>query len=263
MRLLIVLLTILTFKSEITASNKVCILIHGTWAADANWHKPGGLFYETLKEKFAKQKTKLINFNWSGILSYEKRQLAGQRLANLIDSYPSTTTFALVTHSHGGNVGIVASQLLKEKNKIEVFYALGTPIDEDNYTPNMNVINNFYNIFSFGDTYQTVLGFHNRIFSNHPRICNINCAIKGKKPQHENLHCESIAIWLPKIHKLTDHLDHNKHLFADFFNHISPTIKVDEDINKKMAADMKLHELMCLHMLGSYSDSRASSASSK
>lgn len=263
MHTLIILFALLTIKLEITANNKICILIHGTWAANSNWHKPGGEFYETLKEKFSKQKIKLINFNWSGTLSYEKRQLAGQRLADLIDSYPQTTTITLVTHSHGGNVGIVASQLLKKKNKIEYFYALGTPIDEDNYTPNMRVISSFYNLFSFGDTYQTVLGFHSRTFSPHPKICNINIEIEDKKPQHEILHSKIIAKWVPILPLVTNRFDWQTPLYANFFEYIAPAVRVDQNFKEKMARDMKLHELMCLHMLGSYSDTRGSSASSK
>ena len=42
---------------------------------------------------------------------------------------------------------------------IDRVYALGTPIDMEDYAPNMNVIGNIINLYSKGDKVQPVLGF--------------------------------------------------------------------------------------------------------
>ena len=120
MKFKLIFYKILIISSAISSNDKICILIHGTWANQSDWHNPGGQFHETLKNNYKEQNIKLISFNWSGTLSYQKRNQAGQRLAELINSYPPKTNFILIGHSHGNNVGIIASQQIKQKNKIEL-----------------------------------------------------------------------------------------------------------------------------------------------
>lgn len=256
MRIFLLYLLIITTMSR--PVNQVGILIHGTWAATANWHKPGHQFFEILKSSLNAKQIKLINFNWTGILSYEKRQMAGVELAALINSYPTTTKFILVTHSHGSNVGIVASQLITQPAKITAFYALGTPIDTEHYLPNMHTIVNFYNIFSFGDLYQTALGMHQRILPTTDGIYNINIEINHQKPQHEELHCVAIAKWLPQITHYLKTVPSDSQIFAKFYDHLAPQFYLDTAFTQKMTRDLLLHKLICLHALGNYSDQRLS-----
>jgi len=222
-------------------SNQVCILIHGTWGTGSDWHNPGNPFYDTLKKNLAASQIKLIDFNWCGTLSYEKRKIAGLNLANLMDSYPPQTKFMIIAHSHGGNVGILASQYLQQTNQITSFYALGTPIDTSSYLPNMQVIQKFYNIFSFGDLCQTVFGMHARLLPKGPRIYNLNIEINDQKPQHEDLHCPTIAKWLLHIPGCLKDFSCDNHFFAQFYDHCKPVITIDPNLEFKLTQDLKLH----------------------
>ncbi len=240
------------------ASNRVAILIHGTWGLNSAWHQPGDLFYETLKTCLAQAKIKLINFNWSGKLCYTKRAAAGLNLANLINSYPANTRFIIISHSHGGNVGIVACNQLTTKNQIEAFYSLGLPVDKINYLPNMQVIQNFYHIFPFGDIHQTALGIHERVFASQPRVYNINIEINKTKPQHENLHGLQIAKWLLEIDKIIKNFKNpSNHFFAKFNNNQAPEITIDSQIQAKLDYDQRWHERMQSSLLSTYSSGRS------
>jgi hypothetical protein len=247
-------------KMSIYAANQqVCLLIHGTWGNNSSWHDPSSEFYKTLEANLLLSNIKLVNFNWPGKLSYEKRQIAGKNLANLINSYPTNTKFIIVSHSHGGNVGIIASQLLSEPKKISIFYSLGLPIDDLNYLPNMQVIEKFYNIFSFGDLYQTAIGMHQRVFSKIPGVYNINIEVNFQKPQHEDLHSPVIAKWLPYISKFFANLNYDSHYFARFYDNYPPNIFIDTQISEKLSFDNTLNERICLGLLGSYSSFRTPS----
>ncbi len=225
----------------------VAILIHGTWGLESAWHKSGALFYDTLKHSLLKNGIKLIDFNWSGKLSYQKRKEAGINLANLITSYPCNTRFILVTHSHGGNVGIIASQLLSPPHQIIAFYSLGLPVDTSSYLPNMQVIKNFYNIFSFDDTYQTAFGMHERILPVGQGIYNINIEINHQKPQHEALHSLAIAKWLTHVdQKLNNFNNYENHFFAEFYDNCLPKISVETNLAQKLSFDAHCHEKICI-----------------
>ena len=108
----------------LSKADQVCILVHGTWGSASEWHQPSGNFYKTLENSFNKLNTKLVDFSWCGSLSYEKREIAAARLVNLINSYSNTTKIILVAHSHGSNVGIIASQTIKAKSKISSHLAI-------------------------------------------------------------------------------------------------------------------------------------------
>lgn len=90
----------------------VVILVHGTFAYDVSWCKPGGDFYEALKKSAKKIGHKVIPFTWSGKLNDLSRLQAAQSLVETLASYPETEQKILVGHSHGGNVINLATQLI-------------------------------------------------------------------------------------------------------------------------------------------------------
>jgi len=237
--------------------NTVAILIHGTWGSNSRWHQPGNIFYETIKSHLLKEQIKLISFNWSGKLCYIKRQEAGVNLANLIHSYPASTNFILISHSHGGNVGIIASQILTTPDQIKSFYSLGLPIDTQNYLPNMQVVQNFYHIFSFGDIHQTVFGMHERIFPNLKGVYNINVEVNGIRPQHEDLHVIQIAKWLLEIDQVIKNFkNHSNHFFVKLYDNCKPAITLDNQIKQKLDYDKHWHERIQTSLLSPYSSGR-------
>lgn len=185
------------------AANGVYIVIHGTWATSASWAKKGGDFFDAL-ERTITDEFNLVSFTWTGSNNHAARLQAAHDLVQLITSYPPNFTIHLVAHSHGANVGILASQLLGKQSKaytIETFFALGTPVCPDNYLPDMNVIRYFYSLFSLSDHIQTVNNLFQREYPLHERIFNIRLFLDDTEPSHSTLHTPLIGGWIPMLHE--------------------------------------------------------------
>ncbi len=187
----------------IHANNPIYILIHGSWSAEATWSMPEGDFFDELVKSTAQSNAIVVPYNWSGKLSHASRLQAAKGLAQVIQSYPVDTHIYLIGHSHGGNVALIASQILGKdrynKHSIHALYTLGTPIDMEESFPDMDVIANVYNLFSRSDMVQSVFGTFGREFTEHRRIANLRITIDGKAPGHSDLHHPVIARWIPYI----------------------------------------------------------------
>lgn len=202
----LIMYTMIIVSISVTLYTKsACIIVHGTWASDTAWYRHSGDFYESVLA--CNQELQLVDeiipFTWSGKLGHPAQLQAGQELAQIITTYDLVI---LIGHSHGVTVGIIASQLLQNDctngnnfNKVDTFYALGVPVDEMNLMPNMNVIQTFYNLFSFGDNVQTVNGNYKRVYSSHERIVNLSIQINDQHPEHHQLHHPIIGRHLLKI----------------------------------------------------------------
>ncbi len=194
--------TLLFSTLSFGAPNSYYIIIHGTWSRPFSWHMPGGAFYDALAS--VSQPGTVSFFLWSGENSHDARIAGGKKLAHYIQEfYPEGAEINLIGHSHGSNVGILASQELTQKNthRIHSFFALGTPTHTTRYMPDMNAITYFYNLFSYNDYVQPVFGFFEREYPKHDRIANICITINGKEPRHAEMHHPLIAQWIPNIHE--------------------------------------------------------------
>lgn len=184
----------------------VFIIVHGTWSKASSWYAPGGHFFDLIEQQARDLGHTAITYTWSGYLDEAHRAAAGKALAKLIRSYPADTEFYIIAHSHGGNVAILASQELANiegnTHHIKIVYALATPVDSAHYMPNMNIIDYFYNLFSFKDAVQPVMGFFGRTYPYHERIANIRIMINGKEPYHSEIHHPAVAHWLPQLHEM-------------------------------------------------------------
>lgn len=199
---------ILLFAQSLSATS-ACIIIHGTWAQDESWYQPEGDFFKGVYR--CAQETKIVDqvvaFSWSDKLSYYFQMEAARRLQKFIEKYEFVI---LIGHSHGATVGILASQLMSESlqniGKIKKFYALGVPVDPKmQIYPDMQVIEKFYNLFSFGDFVQPVNGVHERVFTFHERLVNISVTIHDDHPSHSELHDPIIGQELLKIEDFFAH----------------------------------------------------------
>jgi len=183
----------------------VIIIVHGTWGIDSPWCKPGGEFFDALEKSAQHFNKKVISYMWPGYLNHESREVAARGLVKIIQSYPTDMNITLVAHSHGGNVSILASQLMENdpnnKHTIDALYAIATPVNAAFYQPNMKIIKKLYNLFSFADRVQPVLGIFGRIFPNHPHIANLRLVLDGKEPGHIEFCTSLTAQWLPYIHE--------------------------------------------------------------
>lgn len=202
----LLIIAALLFLPTLIQADPPIIIIPGTWAANSTWHQPGGDFFDTLTKASHNKCSKNHTFIWSGKNNHHHRVSAAVSLADVIEKFKEVI---IIAHSHGCNVGNLASQELakrKSKAKIKIFYALGNPVNTDEYAPDMSIVDYFYNLFSFGDVIQPVFGAFERVYPNHDRIANVAITVNGKDPSHFGLHDVVVAHWLPMLH---DHLTLN------------------------------------------------------
>lgn len=249
--LLKLLLSLFLLYFTPSCSKTVFIIVHGTWATQAGWYMPGGDFFNAVKNNTEKEETSVIPYCWSGKNNYKVRIKAAEGLVQLIQSYSPETIIWLITHSHGGNVGIIASQLLTQiatTHKINIFYALGTPISTSAYQPNMDRIEYFYNLFSFEDYIQPVLGFFQREYPPHERIANIRVTINNKEPTHEELHSPLVGQWLPFLHEFlttsTPSFDFTKPGIIHFADNTKPFYEIDKERKQLLEKDALLTKMI-------------------
>lgn len=102
---------------DVTTQPVNFVLVHGTFARDAEWIQHDSTFSSILRSQFPN--SRFFPFNWTGRNSHSARIEAGKHLANLLHSirhdYPDENCF-VIAHSHGGNV---------------VLYALSASLDVD------------------------------------------------------------------------------------------------------------------------------------
>ena len=198
-----ILLSIL-FSFSLLATTRY-LIIHGTWSKQFDWFMPGGDFYDALANQIPPGTVSF--FLWSGKNRDDSRREAAQKLVEYIQLfYSSKDELILIGHSHGGNVALLASQLMgnipNNQHHIHTLFTLGTPISKMSYWPDMNVIEKLYNLFSFNDFVQPVLGCFEREFPAHERITNIEVIINRKEPQHPELHHPLIARYIPHLQEI-------------------------------------------------------------
>src|SRR5579872_4374982 len=232
-RNVILAISLFSIAIKAHASQTVYIIIHGTWSRPFNWQMPGGNFYEALKAAAQPHDATTAFLNWSGNNSHEARLEGARRLVSLINTYSPEDSINIVAHSHGGNVGILASQLLADSEyKIEAFFALGTPIHTESYMPNMKVINRFYNLFSFDDMIQTVGGIFQRELPKLPGIHNIQIKSDNARTNHSALHHPIMAPWIARD-ELWMNLSDQKEYLINFQTGKFPVIEEDIDRAQK------------------------------
>lgn len=238
-------------------TKSACIIVHGTWAQNELWYRDQGDFFEAVKlcNNEIKKVDQIIPFSWSGKLGYPAQIEAAQNLAKIINAYDFVI---LIAHSHGATVGMIASHIIcknntggNNNNKIAQFYSLGVPVRESAVTPNMIVINKFYNLFSFGDFVQTINGIYDRVFCAHDRIVNISVQFNNLHPSHTQLHHPAFGIWLLKIEDFFaqnqignfEHFDFSKPALVSFLSYNHPLYFIQEDQSLQLDLDKKIHEL--------------------
>lgn len=236
----------------------VYIVVPGTWSAETGWHSKGGDFFESLKTAVDQKTSSVMTYYWSGNNNHKSREYAAQGLVNLILSFPEECEIILITHSHGSNVGILASQLLSNNkammNKIRAFFAFGTPIDPESYFPDMNVIYHFYNFFSYSDFVQTVLGTFQRVYREHDRIANISVTVNSAQPNHDTINHHLIAKALPNIHEYLPTFDFSKASNIAFFSNKNPEYYIENNRDELLEEDFYLTQNYNLVLQGRNND---------
>lgn len=107
-------------------------LVHGTWSKTATWDNLAEATngFDDLEEMTGAKSS--IRFGWSGNNVDEARQAAAIELADLVErTYSGSETITLFGHSHGGNVEILAINILAERGiKVDFLVSINTPVRE-------------------------------------------------------------------------------------------------------------------------------------
>jgi len=211
--------------------SELIIIVPGTWTFKEKWYKIGGDFFEKLQNTANRLGKNVIWFRWVSCNHESHRKGGAEELAHLINNIDAN--IHIISHSHGANIALGASQILAEinsKQKIKTLYTLGTPVHEETYTPNMNVIEKLYNLYSLNDGWQTFWGYK-RVFQEHPNIFNIHAFVNGKEPTHSEMHAPTIGTWIMYLPEL---LHHNRSVIH-FLTDESPTIENDAHFTEKLS----------------------------
>lgn len=218
---------------------EIWTVIHGTWAHDELWWNIGGDFFCALQKAVASSGAKVLSFGWDGKNTEKSRKAAALALANLLSCFDRQRPINIVAHSHGVNIALGACQLLAQQQplrKIKALYALGAPVCEKQYCPNMDVLEVLYNLFSFNDTVQNIFDYK-RVFKYQPGIVNMRVLLDGAEPTHTTIHSPIIAAWLPMLEQIPCC---NQGL-AKFYTKQAPEVVFDFEFEKLLAADKPIN----------------------
>lgn len=124
-------------------NERITIIIHGTWAADGKWWRPGGDFFEYTKRDL--QRADLYGkpdlYKWSGKNRDSSRRKAATSLRGWLASHPAAEV-SVFAHSHGANVAMLATH---NGVKIDRLVMLSPPVRSD-YFANWSNVGKAFNI---------------------------------------------------------------------------------------------------------------------
>lgn len=242
---------------NVTDKKQVWILVHGTFAQKASkvipkmgWWKPEHSFHQELVANT--NNATVHSFDWCGSNSHEKRVEAGTELAKFITTIASDQDEVhLIGHSHGANVATLGAHELKKLNstiEIDTLFSLGVPVASA-YYPLKSNIKKVYNLFSYADFVQTVIGLFERVYPEEDHIHNLQVKINGICPNHHSIHSPIIARYLPKLSNLipnsTPHAIH-------FFHDKDPVVQADLEREK----DLKIDKNFTTQLITSFAESK-------
>ncbi|MBI2627393.1 alpha/beta fold hydrolase [Candidatus Nomurabacteria bacterium] len=137
-------------------SGLLTVVVPGTYYNKKAWSTNGNAkdFISAVGKTFGESPTIL---NWSGRDNIWARKDAANSLTNMIKDHDFVKgeKLNIVGHSHGGNIAILASQMVNRK--IDNLVTLGTPARSD-YQPNYDMIGNHVNVYNASDGVQQIGG---------------------------------------------------------------------------------------------------------
>jgi len=158
-------------------------LLPGTWSTRNSGDSIDSDFISEVQRSFHETRTTYIAHDkngWSGGDNSRARADAAKSIADYINSYKFAPgeELNLVGHSHGGNVAILASQMID--HKIDNLVTYNTPV-LDAYKPNMDKIAKHTQVFTrndgvqyFGGNQATISGVIGQL------LCGIICGAIGQ-----------------------------------------------------------------------------------
>ncbi len=147
------------------AGAHTAMLVHGTFARGAAWWQPGGDFHSYLLEELRPDLYKYNDrFAWSGGYPSDARELGAEDLLTWVNSH-NEQGLDLFTHSHGGNVAMLASN-----NGLQVgeLVLLSCPVHFQKYQPDFSRVKKVVSIRVHLDL--IILGDRGGQRFKHPKI---------------------------------------------------------------------------------------------
>jgi RHS repeat-associated protein len=136
-------------------------LVHGTFSDKDTWDQNSTIAYQ---EAFNDRLAEGGLFQWeAGGNIHDERVSAAKSLAHsIMEAYEASgreMEINIVGHSHGGNVAIMAANILDENNiQVDNLITIATPARSE-YTLNEGAVSNHVNIYSQADPIQILGGF--------------------------------------------------------------------------------------------------------
>ncbi|MBB3302922.1 hypothetical protein FHT72_006347 [Rhizobium sp. BK077] len=101
-------------------------LVHGTFEPNADWCDPGSVLYETLRNRLHAKQFEIKELHWTARNTFRSRYAGSLILQRKIaGALASSSELYLVSHSHGGNVALKASDAHFAQDVKQIF--IGTP----------------------------------------------------------------------------------------------------------------------------------------
>ncbi|MGH9464291.1 MAG: hypothetical protein ACRD0X_01510 [Thermoanaerobaculia bacterium] len=141
------------------------LLVHGTFARSHGWWQPGGDFHTYLGAQVRPDLyANADRFDWSGGYSNAARALGAQDLASWV-AYRGLDGLDLFTHSHGGSVAMLATQLGLGVGQLVLLSCPARPLE---YLPDFGRVNEVVSIRVHLDLVILIDGGRQRF--RHPQI---------------------------------------------------------------------------------------------
>ena len=117
--------------------DEITIMIHGTWASNGKWWRPGGDFFEYVKKDLGRSDlySKSDRFVWSGKNRDRKRKQAGVELSKWLKEHKSSEV-NVFAHSHGANIAMLATH---QDIRMDRLIMLSPPVRKDYFAKWSNV----------------------------------------------------------------------------------------------------------------------------
>lgn len=112
------------------------MLVHGTWASDAEWYKPSGSFHAFIKPQRPDLYSQPDFFRWSGGYSDGARNQGALDLRAWIDAR-NEHGLDLMGHSHGANVMMLATKFGLTAGRLIL---LSCPVHVNKYFPDFTKV---------------------------------------------------------------------------------------------------------------------------
>ncbi len=109
--------------------NTTVVLVHGTFATEAQWTQPESIVSQGINAEFDGC-VDVRRFQWSGRNSHRARIEAGKELAEYLSTLQISnpeSTIKIVAHSHGGNVAMLALKEPAVAASVDQIACLATP----------------------------------------------------------------------------------------------------------------------------------------